>query len=87
MARLFSIDFEFKGKKYLALVSMRQQGTDLSCLVRYVNKELHHLLPGDCLMFNLQEGLKQPCHLPSELAQSLVRSTVNAISDHLQIAD
>lgn len=84
MARLFSIDIPFKNEHYPALVSVRDQGYDLSCQVRYVDKRLQYILPGDILIINLTEGLKQPINLPGDLAKELVRCTSEAISDYLQ---
>lgn len=87
MARLFSITIPFKNKQYTALVSLKEQGHDLCCFVRYIDKQLRYILPGDQLIFSLQEGLKQPKHLPDELAESLVISTTNAIAQHLGVED
>ena len=83
MARLFSIDICFKDQHYPALVSIREDGYDLCCQVRYIDKRIHDVLPGDVLIFNLSEGIKQPQYVNSALAQELVRSTTDAIYKHL----
>lgn len=85
MSRLFSMDIYFKSEHYPALVSVREDGQDLSCIVRYIDKRLHYILPGDVLVFNLVEGMKQPQHLPNELAHELVACTSKAISKHLAV--
>lgn len=84
MARLFTVNFNFDDQKYTALVSLRQQGFDLSCMVRYVDKHMQHPLPGDVLVFSLTEGLKQPAVLPNSIAEDFVKSTTEAISRYLQ---
>ena len=82
MARLFSIEIPFKNKFYCALVSIRECEENLNCQVRYIDKGLQEIIPGDILVFNFEEGLKQPCHISGELARELVRCTSEAISDH-----
>lgn len=44
----------------------------------------HYMLPGDLLVFNLEEGLKHPKQLPDEQAERLVRTTTEAISRRLK---
>ena len=83
MARIFSIDVPFQNKHYTALVSIKDQGSDIYCSVRYIDKGIKHILSGDQLVFSLQEGLKQPKSLPSELAESLFLCTTNALNNHL----
>jgi hypothetical protein len=82
MARLFSININFENKEYFVLVNVKEVGHDICCLVRYIDKGLRHILPGDLLEFSLEEGLKQPRELPNELAQNLVMSTTSALSNH-----
>ena len=85
MARLFSIDIPFYNQAYSALVSVQERGHDLCCQVRYVDKRLHSILPGDTLVFHLAEGLKQPGNLSNELAEELVRCTSDAISHYFEM--
>ena len=84
MARLFSINIYFENKEYTALVSLREVNHDICCLVRYVDKNLRYILPGDVLEFSLAEGLKQPKELPDELARNLVLSTTDALSNYFE---
>ena len=87
MARLFSININFENKEYTALVSLREAGNDLHCIVRYSDKGLRYIIPGDCIEFSLQEGLKQPKHLPNELAENLVQSTSVALSNYYALKE
>jgi hypothetical protein len=84
MARLFNIEIPFQNKRYCALVSVRECEHNLNCQVRYIDKGLNEILPGDIIVFNLSEGLKQPKNLPNELARELVRCTSEAISNHFE---
>ena len=72
MQRLVSICLEYENKVYNTLVSMRKQENDLCCQVRYIDRSLPYIMPGDVLLLNVSDGLKQPTHLPSELANSFV---------------
>ena len=72
MPRLISMTLHYQNKTYTALVSMREQQNDLCYQVRYIDKHLHYILPGDVLLLNVTDGLKQPTHLPAELALSFV---------------
>ena len=85
MARLFSININFEDQDYTVLVSLREVNHDICCLVRYVDKGLRYILPGDVLEFSLEEGLKQPKVLPDELARKLVESTTHALSNHFAL--
>jgi hypothetical protein len=87
MARLFSINIDFENKEYTVLVSIREVNHDICCLVRYVDKSLRYILPGDILEFSLEEGFKQPQVLPDELAHNLVASTTAALSNHFALKD
>ena len=85
MARLFTINFNFNKSTYSALVSLREQGTDLSCIVRYIDTNLQAVLQGEVLVFNLGEGLKQPAHIENGQAEELVLTTTQAITDYLKV--
>ena len=86
MSRLFSIEIPFDGNAHTALVSIRQQGCDLVCLVQYLDKKLQSVLQGENLVFGLLEGLKKPMELPDKKAEYLVQNTISAITSHLQLA-
>ena len=85
MSRLFSIKFDFEKNTHTALVSLKQQGLDICCFVRFIDKSLHYILPGDSIVFSLGEGLKHPSHLRNDLAEQLVSNTAEAIVNHLQL--
>ena len=83
MASLFTINITFKNRDYPALVSIHQQGNDLFCMVRYIDKDLQYILVGDCIIFSNKGYLKQPQDLPGELAENLVHCTTTVISEYL----
>lgn len=87
MPEVFSVSFQFQHKIYKAMVSLRQEGYDLCCTVHYPDKELHAILPGSQLVFNMAEGLKQPARLGTELSQQLIDCTTKAIADYLQVQE
>lgn len=79
MARLFSIDLPFQNQQYPALMSIRNEGADLFCTVRYIDKRVPYVLAGDTLVINLEAGLKQPHHFPPDIEATLVNCTCQAI--------
>lgn len=87
MARLFTISIPFKNHEYPALVTLRNQGLDTSCLVRYIDKQLCDILPGGVLIFSLAEGLLQPLNLSNQQAEELVYCTTEAITHYLHTQD
>jgi hypothetical protein len=46
MARIFSIDFEYKGETYTAVVTIRKHDSDALLSVYVPDVKLHHILPG-----------------------------------------
>lgn len=86
MARLFTIDIPFENNIHTALVTIRESGYDICCQVRYVDKSLRHIIPGDQVIFSLQEGLMEPKNLPNELAQNLVKCTSHVLAAFLQVS-
>lgn len=87
MARLFTVSIPYKNHEYPALVTLRTHGADISCLVRYVDKQLCDILPGGVLIFSLAEGLKQPLDLSTKQAEELVYNTTEAIALYLHQKD
>jgi hypothetical protein len=83
MARLFTISIPFNNHEYPALVTLKSQGNDISCLVRYVDKQLRDILPDGVLIFSLAEGIKQPLHFSDKQVEELVFSTTEAITHYL----
>ena len=87
MSRLFTVSFPFRGHEYTALVSLSQREYDLSCMVRYLNKEAEALIPDKKIMFSLAGGMETPQRLDGALAEELVQQTSLAIYDHLRDND
>ena len=83
MVRLFTLNIHFRNHDYIALVSMRRDCNELHCLVRYIDKGIEYLLPGDNLIFTLDGQLKAPDHLPETLCKTLTQCTAAAISTYL----
>lgn len=86
MIVLFTLNFRFKNKEYIALVSLRQQSDELNCLVRYIGRGLPYLAPGDNLVFSLDGQLKAPGHFPDDLCKTLNQCTADAVSRYLQLS-
>jgi hypothetical protein len=84
MARLFTLNFHFKEKTYTALVSFRTIGYDMSFQVRYMDNEIHQIIPGGRLMFNLSGTVIGPDNLNTEPAKELLTCTSEAISGYLK---
>ena len=82
MVRLVSIEIPIDNKEYKALLSVRICGPDLHCQVRYVDKGLRYILPGDILVFSSSECVKKPQALPSELAEKMKQGASRAVNDY-----
>ena len=81
MSRVFTVTFPYKEKGCTALVSLKEEGYDLSFMVRYFDKELNALLPGGKLVFSLSEGIKTAAGIPEDL----VCCTSEAIAGYLRV--
>lgn len=86
MARVFTINFCFKGKGYSAIVSFKEQGQDLNFLVRYPDEDLRTIVPEGKVIVSLAEGIKSPSPVPV-LAEALIFQTTEAIASHLHLND
>ncbi len=84
MARLCSFEIQYKNQFYPTLISVLRLENDLVCRVHYVESKLRFVAPGDVLVYNQQEGLKQPRNIPQELTQELQRCICNAGLDKTQ---
>jgi hypothetical protein len=82
MARVFTINFEYKGKVRSALVSFGPEDTDMTFLVRYLDEDLNELIPGRKIIVSLSEGVKSPKNI-NRLAEDLLNHTTEAISNYL----
>lgn len=73
MSRLCSFEIRYKNQAFPTLVSVLHHDNDVVCRVHFVEKKLRFVVPGDVLIYNRQEGLKQPQNIPLELDQELRR--------------
>jgi hypothetical protein len=85
MDNVFKLYFQYNQKDYSAWVSLRQYGYDLSFFVHYNEQDLHRILPGGNLVFNLSQGLQQPVSLPDPSAEDLLHCTSEAIASYIQL--
>jgi hypothetical protein len=85
MTRLYTLNISFKHKEYTALVSLRQQCNEVYCLVRYVDRGLEYLAPGDCLVFDMDGQLKMPGHFPEALCKTLNQCTADVVCKYLTV--
>jgi hypothetical protein len=82
MGRLFTVNFRFKEQPVTALVNLRHQGYDLSCMVRYLDKDIATLVPEGQLVFSLANGMEGP-PAAGKLGEELLFRTTEAISNYL----
>ena len=73
MARLCSFEIRYKNQAYPTLVSVLHRDNDVVCRVHFIESKMRHIVPGDVLIYNRQEGLKQPQNIPQELTEELRR--------------
>jgi hypothetical protein len=86
MARVFTIDFPFKGKMESALVSFGSEAYDMSFVVRYLDEDINQIIPGGRIVVSLSQGVKSPKQL-TRIAEDLVYHTTAAISEHLHFEE
>lgn len=87
MSRIFTVSFPFRGDEYTALVNLSHREYNLSCEVRYLNKEAEVLIPEKKITFSLAGGIESPHKLQGLVAEELVQQTSMAIYDHLRQHD
>jgi hypothetical protein len=86
MAGRFTLDLYFRGKPYSALVTIRDDGYDMACIVKYVDEELHRLVPSGRLMFQLSGELNGAAASEADV-EELIACTSQAIAEHLRMAN
>jgi hypothetical protein len=84
MARVFTVNVPYKGQSRAALVSFNSEGYNMSFLVRYLDEDIQHLIPGRRIVVSLSEGLRSPKEL-SRLAEDLLNETTEVISEYLNL--
>ena len=78
MARLWSFDIRFRSQTFPTLIGVLYEQKDLICRVHFVESRLGYVAPGDVLVYNREEGLKQPGNLPQELSREIQRCICQA---------
>ena len=82
MIRAFTISFDFDGKTYLALASIKQKEKDISYFVRLYDDTLYRIIPGGQVSFTNTDSFTKPS-LIHPLADQLIRSINRSITEHL----
>ena len=77
------LQFQFKKKNYSALVSFKEQGYDLNCQVRYIDRELAELFPSGKVSFSLS-NLDNDYRHDNPVIRELLQNNSEAISDYLK---
>ncbi|MDB5251851.1 MAG: hypothetical protein JWP27_1020 [Flaviaesturariibacter sp.] len=83
MGRDFTVNFRYKEQPVTALVNLRDQGYDLSCMVRYLDQDIETMVPEGKLVFSLGNGLQAPRQLTGQPQLELFSRTSEAISRYL----
>jgi hypothetical protein len=73
MARICSLDIQYKNQSFPALISIQQLNDDIVCTIHFVESRLGYLLIGDRLVYSQKEGMKHPADLPTDLQMELQR--------------
>lgn len=82
MAKIFTLTIPYFGEKLPALVSIRDNCTDLTCQVKFL-KDSERLLPGGMLRFQLGSGFSLNIEAAPEGSDMLIQSTAQAIFEYL----
>lgn len=83
MARLFSVDFDFREKVFSAMVLLNDAGNELSIEIKTYDPALKDLIPGGNLSYIGEDGY-QFLEGFKDQARELVASIADAIKHHLQ---
>ena len=83
MARIFTINFHLEQNIYHALVTVCTQKDNVIFDVHLSANNLNTILPDEKLSFRLSEGVFYPIGLKQDSNMELVRSTIEAIAEHL----
>lgn len=82
MARIFTIDFEFRGANHAAIVSTYKGETlSDSFQIMLCDDALHHLVPDGIIRFSMTDSAPGP---KATGRDELVQCLKNAITGHLQ---
>lgn len=84
MAKVFNIEFRYRGNLYTAMVSMRPSGSDHAVYVHIDDKSLHQLVPDGELNFRLTNGLRKAAEPAGKTNKELLVAVREAIITHLK---
>ena len=84
MAKVFTIEFRYRGNIYSAMVSMRPSGNDHVVYVHIDDKSLHHLAADGELNFRLTNGLRKAAEPSGLVNRELMNAVREAIILHLK---
>jgi hypothetical protein len=82
MIRAFTISFDFDGKTYLALASIKQKEKDVCYFVKLYDDTLYRIIPDGHVSFNNTDGFTK-LSLKHPLADKLMGCISRSITDHL----
>jgi len=86
MIRAFTISFDFEGKTYLALASIKTvTDEDISYSIRLYSTSLYRIFPDGVLKYS-NRGLESPGTFSHPLAQSLFHCINESVHAHLKLA-
>lgn len=86
MGRVFTINFPYKGRTCPAIVSFKSDSYDMSFLVRFLDKDISHVIPGARIEISLAEGIISHNQI-GKSGEDLINLTTEAISKHLLYRD
>ncbi len=84
MVRIFTLNFPYRERVCTALVSLRSVGYDLACQVKYMDEDIHRIVPGGSLVFHLSGEVKSGANFDGEPARELLSCTTEAICGYLK---
>jgi hypothetical protein len=86
MIQAFTISFDFEGKTYLALASVKSdKNEDTAYSVRLYNTSLYRFFPNGILKYT-SRGLESPAKLTHPLAEPLFNTIAKSVRAHLKLA-
>ena len=86
MIRAFTISFEFEGKTYLALASIKTANADdTTYSIRIYSNSLHRIFPDGFLRYS-DSGVESPVTFTHPLAQPLFHCINESVHEHLKLA-
>ncbi len=81
MARVFSLDFEYKGETYTAIVTITKDDSEPSISVYVPETELHNILPDGKIILSSQQKLQGEPYMTAPVHE-LLNSILSAVKAH-----